>query len=50
MVAEGAARVKVLPSDEQWFGMTWRDDRPYVEQRICGLMEAGVYPEKLWRE
>jgi len=50
MVAESDARVKVLPSDEQWFGMTYRDDRPYVEQRICGLMEAGVYPEKLWDE
>jgi len=50
MVAEGVARVAVLPSAEQWFGMTYRDDRVHVEQRICGLLEAGVYPEKLWND
>jgi hypothetical protein len=48
LVQEKRARVKVLTSDEQWFGMTYKADRPRVQQAIRALIDAGVYPERLW--
>ncbi|MBN2565401.1 MAG: nucleotidyltransferase [Candidatus Eisenbacteria bacterium] len=48
LVAEGSARVRVLPTDERWFGITYREDRPTVQRAILGLIGRGVYPERLW--
>jgi hypothetical protein len=42
------ARVRVLPTQEQWVGMTYRADRLVVEQRIGELISRGVYPKRLW--
>ncbi len=43
------ATVRVLPCSEQWFGMTYREDREIVVDSIRGLVKKGIYPEKLWR-
>ena len=43
------ARVKVLRSGDAWFGVTYREDHPRVEQSILRLVEGGTYPRKLWR-
>lgn len=48
MIATGQARVKVLPSQEKWFGVTYPEDAPNTIQNIAHLVNAGVYPEKLW--
>ncbi len=48
MIAEGAARVRVLPTDEKWFGVTYREDAPAVKAAIGELVAGGVYPQKLW--
>jgi NDP-sugar pyrophosphorylase family protein len=48
LVAAGRARVKVLPAEGSWFGVTYREDRPRVIESIRGLIAAGQYPEKLW--
>ena len=42
------ARVKVLPTQERWVGMTYRADRPAVGKHIGDLIRQGVYPERLW--
>ena len=42
------ARVKVLPTKERWVGMTYRADKPTVEQYVGELVRQGVYPAKLW--
>ena len=42
------ARVKVLPTQERWVGMTYRADKPAVEQYIGELVRQGVYQENLW--
>ncbi|MBN1867819.1 NTP transferase domain-containing protein [Candidatus Sumerlaeota bacterium] len=47
-VSLGHARMKVLPTSESWFGVTYREDRPRVIDSIGRLIESGVYPEKLW--
>jgi NDP-sugar pyrophosphorylase family protein len=48
LVSAGKARVKVLPAQGSWFGVTYREDRPRVVESIRGLIAAGQYPEKLW--
>ncbi len=49
LVAAGQARVKVLRSNESWFGVTYREDRPRVLESIRRLIARGDYPERLWR-
>ncbi|MGD9317076.1 MAG: nucleotidyltransferase [Anaerolineae bacterium] len=48
LLREGRVTVKVLPSDAQWYGITYREDRPRVEQAIRDMVRQGVYPEDLW--
>lgn len=48
LVATGEARMKVLRTDAKWFGVTYKEDRPAVVERVRALIDAGVYPEKLW--
>ena len=49
LVAEGKATVQVLPSDEQWFGVTYKQDKARVKRAIQDLVGQGVYPDDLWR-
>jgi NDP-sugar pyrophosphorylase family protein len=48
LVAVGEARVKVLRTNDSWFGVTYRKDRPHVIENINRLISGGTYPEKLW--
>jgi UTP-glucose-1-phosphate uridylyltransferase len=48
LIAQGKARVRILPSQEPWFGVTYREDKPYVIKNIQKLIAQGIYPEKLW--
>jgi hypothetical protein len=50
LIGEGAARVRILPTKERWFGVTYPGDRPLFKARILELVEAGVYPRDLWAE
>ncbi len=42
------ASVTVLPTDETWFGMTYREDKKAVTERILELVHRGIYPQELW--
>jgi hypothetical protein len=48
LVAAGECRVRVLPTPDAWFGMTYPQDRPEVQARIRELVAGGVYPRCLW--
>lgn len=48
LIQSGQANVKVLSCDEQWFGMTYQEDRSFVVDSIRKLIRKGVYPQKLW--
>lgn len=48
LVKAGKARVKVLHSNDSWFGVTYREDRPRVVESIRKLVAGGQYPERLW--
>jgi hypothetical protein len=49
LIAEGAAKVKVLPTKEKWYGVTYREDMPRVREAIARMKLEGLYPEHLWR-
>jgi len=44
----GKAKVKVLPTDDPWFGLTYPQDIPIVKKEIAKLTAEGFYPELLW--
>jgi hypothetical protein len=44
-----AASVRILSCSDQWFGMTYREDRDLVVSKIGELVKAGIYPENLWK-
>lgn len=48
LIKNDKASVKVLTSADQWFGVTYQEDKPYVVTNIKALKDAGEYPEKLW--
>lgn len=48
LILDGTSTMRVLRCDAQWFGVTYKEDRPDVVARIASLVEAGVYPVKLW--
>lgn len=49
-LAAGSIRVRCLETVDRWFGVTYQEDRAVVEQRIRELVEAGVYPPRLFSE
>lgn len=49
LIKSGIAQVKVLKSTDQWFGVTYKEDKPIVIQKINQLIKNGIYPDYLWR-
>ena len=49
VIRSGKARVKVMPTMEKWFGVTYREDREMVMNSLKKLVEQGVYPNTLWQ-
>ena len=50
LLDEGKARVKVLRSEDKWYGVTYREDKGAVVAAIAEKTAAGLYPAKLWRD
>lgn len=48
MVREGKARVRVIPTHDRWFGVTYREDKAAVVKAFAELYAAGVYPPNLY--
>ncbi len=48
LIHEGQASVSVLPTDSRWFGVTYREDKPFVVDEIAKLVAAGEYPATLF--
>ena len=48
LIQSGKAGVSVLPVGNQWFGVTYRDDRPSVVSALAALVASGEYPSPLW--
>ena len=48
LVEQGLASVKLLGTTSTWFGVTYKEDRPFVEAALRKLTEEGVYEEGLY--
>lgn len=49
LIKSGEEGVKVLKSDAQWFGVTYRQDKTAVEKNIRAMVDEGYYPHELWQ-
>ena len=50
LLAEDKATVEVLKSEDKWYGVTYKEDKPVVVAAIQKLKDEGRYPQKLWEE
>lgn len=47
LLKEGTVSVKVLKSEDQWFGVTYKEDRETVVEAVKSLIDKGILPDKL---
>ncbi|MBQ3534448.1 MAG: nucleotidyltransferase [Clostridia bacterium] len=47
-IKDGSASVSVLPCEETWYGVTYREDLESVQQAIADMKVKGIYKEDLW--
>jgi len=48
LMHEDGMTIDVLSTDAVWFGVTYQEDKPYVQAELKRMHENGVYPEKLF--
>jgi dTDP-glucose pyrophosphorylase len=48
-VKNGQITIKILMSNERWFGVTYREDKPFVVESINKMIGKGIYPGKLYQ-
>ncbi|NLI70301.1 MAG: nucleotidyltransferase [Firmicutes bacterium] len=48
LLVDNKAKIRVLRTDAQWYGVTYKEDKPVVERAISELIAGGLYPRDLW--
>lgn len=48
LLKSGNVCFKVIPTDSQWFGVTYKEDKPIAQASIDQLIKDGLYPKNLW--
>ena len=48
LIEEDKADVKVLRSEDRWYGITYKEDKEAVASAVQKLKDTGVYPQHLW--
>lgn len=48
LVRSGEGKIKVISGGSTWFGVTYKEDKEAVSQKIKDLVNQGEYPAKLW--
>ena len=48
LLSERKASVKVLETNDKWFGVTYKEDKPAVAAAIRSLIEQGIYGKNLY--
>ncbi len=43
LIESGTKRVKVLPAEDKWYGVTYKEDKPQVVAAIGEMIEKGLY-------
>ena len=49
LINSGKEQIEVLSCDAEWFGVTYREDKPKVVEKLNRLIAQGVYPLSLWK-
>ena len=50
LLKSGRVNVKVLPTHETWFGVTYKEDMEIARRSVRRLIEEQIYPKKLWEK
>ena len=48
LIQNNKKSVHILRSSSKWFGVTYKEDKPYVIKQMQKLITKGVYPQKLF--
>ena len=48
LIESNEEKVRMLKSASSWFGVTYKEDKPFVETQIQDLISSGIYPSKLF--
>jgi hypothetical protein len=48
LIKQKKGKVQILSGSNSWFGVTYKEDKEEVSQKIKVLIAYGAYPEKLW--
>lgn len=48
LIKSGEAKVKILPTEDKWFGVTYKEDKEAVVEAFKDLIARGIYNENLW--
>ncbi len=49
LIRKGGCKVRVLPTDSKWFGMTYAQDVEAVKTALKEYVDNGIYPSELWK-
>ena len=49
LLKAGKATVKILKSEDRWYGVTYAADKPVVVEALAKLAAEGKYPNGLWK-
>jgi len=47
-VKSGEIKIKILSTNERWFGVTYREDKPFVVESIKKMIRKGIYPVRIY--
>jgi len=47
-VKNGEITIQILMSNERWFGVTYREDKPFVVESIKKMIRKGIYPARIY--
>lgn len=48
LLEDDRTAVKVLESEDKWYGVTYKEDKPVVVAAIQSMKDSGLYPQELW--
>jgi NDP-sugar pyrophosphorylase family protein len=47
-VKSGEITIKILMTNERWFGVTYREDKPFVVESLKKMIRKGIYPARIY--
>jgi NDP-sugar pyrophosphorylase family protein len=48
-IRKGFLKIRVVPADSEWFGVTYKEDKEAAIKRLSALTSEGIYPARLWK-